>query len=50
MKKGELEGIILTIHDEEFGYKGIKWKAAHELQSVSNENFLKVNEMKQLGR
>ena len=45
MKKGDLEGLIITIYDEEFGYKVVKWKAAHELQPASDENALKANEL-----
>ena len=45
MNKGDLEGLILTIYDKEFGYKVVKWKAAHELQPASDENALKANEL-----
>ena len=30
MKKGLLEGLVLTIYDEENGYRVVKWKGAHE--------------------
>ena len=47
MKKGDLEGLILTIYEEEFGFKVVKWKAAHELQPASDENALKANDLVQ---
>jgi hypothetical protein len=35
MKKGELEGIILTIFSRKFGYNLLKWKGAHEPQTTA---------------
>ena len=29
MKKGVLEGLILNVYEEGFGYKLVKWKGAH---------------------
>ena len=45
MKRGDIEGLILTIHDEEFGYKVVKWKGAHELQPASDQNALRAAEL-----
>jgi hypothetical protein len=45
MKRGHREPQILTIHDEEFGYKVVKWKGAHELQPASDQNALKAGEL-----
>jgi hypothetical protein len=45
MKRGDIEGLILTIHDEEFGYKVVKWKGAHELQPASDQNALNAGEL-----
>eukprot|EP00092_Neocalanus_flemingeri_P102623 GFUD01131265.1.p1 GENE.GFUD01131265.1~~GFUD01131265.1.p1 ORF type:complete len:393 (-),score=135.99 GFUD01131265.1:46-1224(-) len=45
MKKGFIEGLVLTIHDEELGYKIVKWKGAHELQPAAQEKALKANEL-----
>ena len=42
MKKGLLEGVVLTIHDN--GYKVIKWKGAQEYQPIAVEKFLTANE------
>ena len=47
MKKGELEGLILTIYEEEFGYKVVKWKATHKIQPASDENALRATELVQ---
>eukprot|EP00092_Neocalanus_flemingeri_P102621 GFUD01131263.1.p1 GENE.GFUD01131263.1~~GFUD01131263.1.p1 ORF type:complete len:403 (-),score=135.46 GFUD01131263.1:46-1254(-) len=45
MKKGFIEGLVLTIHDEELGYKIVKWKGAHELQPAAHEKALKADDL-----
>ena len=38
MKKGDIEGIVLTIHDDAFGFLVVKWKGAHKFQLGSKQN------------
>eukprot|EP00092_Neocalanus_flemingeri_P092206 GFUD01117024.1.p1 GENE.GFUD01117024.1~~GFUD01117024.1.p1 ORF type:complete len:399 (-),score=129.25 GFUD01117024.1:449-1645(-) len=45
MKKGLLEGIVMTIHDKEFGHKILKWKGAQEFQPIASEKAQEANEM-----
>ena len=42
MKKGLLEGVVLTLNDN--GYKVLKWKGAQEYQPVAVEKALIANE------
>merc|ERR1711915_661554 len=42
MKKGEIEGVVITIHGDEFGFKIVKWKGAHELQPASEDKVLQT--------
>jgi len=45
MKKGLIEGLVLTIHNKEFGYKVLKWKGAQEFQPIATEKVQKANEL-----
>eukprot|EP00092_Neocalanus_flemingeri_P053099 GFUD01062302.1.p1 GENE.GFUD01062302.1~~GFUD01062302.1.p1 ORF type:complete len:398 (-),score=107.74 GFUD01062302.1:36-1229(-) len=45
MKRGLVEGLILTVHNGENGYKIIKWKAAHEWQPIAQKSALRANEL-----
>ena len=45
MKKGLVEGLILTIQEEESRYKTVKWKGAHEFQPASEEKALNAVKM-----
>ena len=42
MKKGEIEGIILTLKDND-GYKICKWKGPQEYQPSIHKRFLEAN-------
>ena len=44
MKRGQLEGIVLTVQTEEFGVKILKWKGSQEFQPMAHQNFLETNE------
>ena len=43
MKKGEIEGIILTLKDND-GYKICKWKGPQEYQPSIHKRFLEAND------
>ena len=45
MKKGLVEGLILTIQEEGSRYKTVKWKGAHEFQPASEEKALDAVKM-----
>jgi len=45
MKKGLLEGLVLTMKDEHSWYRLVKWKGAHELQTTSEEKALDACEL-----
>jgi len=42
MKKGLVEGLIITYQDERSEFRTVKWKGAHELQSTSEEKALEA--------
>merc|ERR1711892_1022334 len=48
MKRGLLEGLIITIYQEESGYRFIKWKGSQEFQPMPHGNFLKANDVIQI--
>jgi hypothetical protein len=43
MRKGLVEGLIMTICQEETGFKVIKWKGTQEFQPHAHANFLEAN-------
>ena len=47
MKRGTIEGLIITIYEEESGYRVVKWKGTQEFQPMAHENFLKANDLVQ---
>jgi len=47
MKRGVIEGVVITIYQEESGHRLIKWKGSQEFQPNTHANFLKANDLVQ---
>eukprot|EP00092_Neocalanus_flemingeri_P013953 GFUD01015050.1.p1 GENE.GFUD01015050.1~~GFUD01015050.1.p1 ORF type:complete len:419 (+),score=119.47 GFUD01015050.1:81-1259(+) len=47
MKRGLIEGVVITIYQEKDGSRLIKWKGAQEYQPHAHTKFLKANDLVQ---